>query len=123
MSKKIVAQGELTIINLGLLSKAELRELGLTSADVPKDARLSQRGGRLIVGHSETGHHHVIESPCAELFETADPLVCFLRLEAPTQLTHLREHHTHGPQSLPASTYRVTRQRERGPAGWQRTLD
>jgi hypothetical protein len=113
-------QGELTLVNLDrcpehirkLLSMPERGEAG------DRDAR-----GRAIVGHSETGHHHVLADPSAQLTESADPFVCYLRLEAPTTLDHLRADHTHTAWELPAGNYWVSRQREGGPERWRAAQD
>lgn len=118
-NRKSGAQGELTIVRLDALTATE--RAGLS---VPKKDREAVRvNGALVVGHSETGHHHVVTSPDARLLETINPLVCLLRLEAPASLDHLRSHDTHESWSLPAGDYLITRQREKGPLGWQRVED
>jgi hypothetical protein len=128
---KITAQGELTIIHIDLLTQAELRALQKSigmdlSAGIPADAKLIQKGGDLILGHSESGHHHAVQSPCAELFETSNPLVCFLRSEVPEALEHRKpvsDPHRHATKHLAAGTHMVTRQRETTPLGWRMVQD
>lgn len=66
----LIQQGELNLIRLDDLTDAQLAELGLREREVPAGAKLVQRGGQIVLAHSETGHHHVIESPCAEMFES-----------------------------------------------------
>lgn len=87
--KKIAAQGEITVIRLGA---------------VPKDKKLpgaamKAEGGHFIVGHSETGHHHVISAKGASVsvMERAPEGMRIFRaiLENPTSLDHLRDHDTH----------------------------
>ena len=98
-------------------------------ASIPKDAKEQVRKGPLIVAHSETGHHHVIKDPAVKLFTTANPFVCFLRMEAPhTDVEHLRPHDTHetlrlmGEPSGP-TCFEARRQREHTPEGWRMVQD
>jgi hypothetical protein len=92
---------------------------------IPNDAREQLRDGPLVVAHSETGHHHTIESPAARLFTTANPLVCYLRLEGTfADVMHLRSYDTHetlrllGDEHGP-TCFEVRRQREHAPdGGW-----
>lgn len=79
---------------------------------------------RCIVAHSETGHHHVVESPGAELFvDPGDPFTCYLRLAEDVVLTHLRPWDTHAPVVIPAGVWGVRRQREYVPGGFRRVED
>ena len=50
--KKIAAQGEITIIRISRVKKDGVH------AGVP----LQAENGRFVIGHSETGHHHVIDA-------------------------------------------------------------
>lgn len=80
--------------------------------------------GRAIVAHSETGHHHVVESPGAEYFTVpGDPFTAYLRLAEDADVTHLRGYDTHEPITLPAGTWRIRRQREYTPEGYRMVLD
>lgn len=96
---------------------------------IPKDAVEQPRKGPLVVAHSETGHHHVIESPDAKLFTTADPLVCFLRLEGVphVDVVHQRPHDTHETLRLmggnDGACFEIRRQREHTPEGWRMVAD
>lgn len=97
------------------------------------DKETPRENGDIIVGHSETGHHHVIHQPDVRLLETSDPLVCFLVAEgAYADLVHQREHDTHPtlclsflPSGVPSAPTgrKVVRQREMSPAGWVRAAD
>ena len=85
-------------------------------------------GGDFIVAHSETGHHHVVAAqPGVEYFSSAnDPLICFLVVKNDdVQLRHNRSFDTHRPIALKGgnSIYKLTRQREYTPEGWQRVAD
>lgn len=112
--KRIAAQGDVLF-----------RRVECISGDVVEQPR----NGPLIVAHSETGHHHVIESPDARLLTTLDPLVCYLRLEGPfADVMHQRPFDTHETLRLlgdeSGSTYfEVRRQREHVPDGWRRVED
>lgn len=88
---------------------------------IPSGAKEQPRTGPLIVAHSETGHHHVIESPDAKLLTTLNPLVCYLSLEAPfADVVHQRPFHTHETLRLVGSEhgptcFEIRRQREHVP--------
>ena len=85
--KRVAAQGELLLTKISSLPK------GLKSVRPEK--------GKLIVGHSETGHHHVIDAKDARLFrdpKNMDSL--FAEILRPTQLTHMRDFDTHEPLNL-----------------------
>lgn len=83
--------------------------------------------GKIIVGHSETGHHHVVDSFDTKLLETKDPLVCYLVAEgAYTDLVHMRDFHTHPTlriENEPGKARKVIRQREMAPTGWVKAAD
>lgn len=96
---------------------------------LPEGAKEKTRAGDLVVAHSETGHHHVVRDPEARLYETADPFVCYLRLDTPSiDVEHLRPFDTHetlrllGKKKGPAF-YEVRRQREHTPEGWRMVQD
>lgn len=73
----------------------------------------AEENGEHIVTHSETGHHHVMDSEHVNLFEAAnDPFVMYLVVDEPTNLRHLRDVDTHETINFPPGTYRVNRQRE-----------
>jgi hypothetical protein len=96
---------------------------------LPSGAALEQRDGPLVVAHSETGHHHVIQSPDVQLYSHDNPLVCYLRMEgAFADVEHLRPVDTHetlrllGEHSGP-TYFEVRRQREHTPEGWRKIED
>ena len=99
--EKIAAQGELTITkldappaNIGEVVKAE--------------------NGLLIVGHSETGHHHVVDADCATLTRV-DPFTAFLAVRKATRLVHQREYDTHPAIELQPGMYEFRTGREFDP--------
>ena len=126
--KNIAAQGDVLFRRVG---------------GIPANARESAQTGKgpIVVAHSETGHHHVIESSGVTLFDllapsfsgvsppTVNPLISYLKLDgAFADVVHRRSHDTHetlrllGAENGPAY-YEVRRQREHTPLGWRRALD
>lgn len=112
----IVAQGDILIL--------PTHEIPGRAAAVPRE------GGRLIVTHSETGHHHVIDRPRVDMWaDPSDPLVAWLEVHGEeslpqvAELVHERPHDTHETIGLPPGIYEVRRQREYTPAGWRQVMD
>lgn len=102
---------------------------------VPANAKRVERKGPLIVAHSETGHHHVVEQDHVSMFEVpGNPLVAYLQLEGPCEMgggidvVHQRPWDTHETVRLlgtPAGSdvFEIRRQREWAPEGWRRVAD
>lgn len=107
--KKIAAQGEITIIRISRVKKDGVH------AGVP----LQAENGRFVIGHSETGHHHVIDAKGASVtvLEEAPEGMRVLRaiLENPTALVHLRDYDTHEPIVLEPGEYEFRIGREYDP--------
>ena len=81
-------------------------------------------GGRFIVAHSETGHHHVIDSRNAQwLIDSTNAQISYLELRDATMLEHLRDFDTHAPLRLEPGWYEIRRQVENSPEGWRRVDD
>ncbi len=77
-----------------------------------------------VVTHSETGHHHVVESKHVDFFTSAnEPFVSFLKVKQPTDLRHLRDFDIHESIQLDPGMYRVNRQREFDEEGVRRVAD
>ena len=97
---------------------------------VPPNATAEKRDGRLILAHSETGHHHAIDDDGVVRYEVGDPLVCYLAMTGPhADVVHHRTWDTHetirllgGSPETPA-IWEVRRQREHTPEGWRRVED
>jgi hypothetical protein len=55
--------------------------------------------GKYIIGHSETGHHHVLVAECPQVFEAATApagmRILYAVLDQAAELVHLRGHDTH----------------------------
>ena len=98
-----------------------VRRIDRLPADLTK---ASPEGGRHIVGHSETGHHHVVDSRAAEmLIDGTNAFIAYLNVRERVELTHLREFDTHEPLTLEPGIYEVRREREFGLEGWRRAED
>ena len=88
---------------------------------IPADAKERERRGPLVVAHSETGHHHVIQTPDVSLFDTADPLVSYVRIDGGfADVDHLRPFDTHETLRLLSDPkhptfFELRRQREHVP--------
>lgn len=108
--KNMAAQGDVMFIRVGKLPD------GLEAA--------KQENGRFIVAHSETGHHHVIDSTNAQmLIDGANSLVAYLKVSKPTEVEHQRSFDTHESILLAPGNYEVRRQREYVPEGFRRVAD
>lgn len=109
----IAAQGELRFIRLA------------DSYEIPSNAeKIEPEHGRVIVGHSETGHHHVMEADRTTLYRLPGSILdCLMVVEKPDVLTHLREFDTHEPIFFEPGKYKVTTAREYTPEGWRRSAD
>lgn len=93
-------------------------ELRLTRVDkIPGSVTLKPvlpHNGRLIVGHSESGHHHYFEDTGnVAAYDTESEYVTYLEIKNDGGvLWHNRSYDTHGPQHYGAGTYRISRGRE-----------
>ncbi len=67
---------------------------------------LKRENGHLIIGHSETGHHHVLLADRVQAFEATEApegmRVLYAILESPGELKHLRGHDTHKSHAFEA---------------------
>ncbi|OJF97611.1 hypothetical protein [Pararhizobium antarcticum] len=73
--------------------------------EIPGNAvPMKKENGHFIIGHSETGHHHVLEAERVQVFQQPDApqgmTILFGILESPGSLTHLRGHDTHAPHAF-----------------------
>lgn len=88
---------------------------------VPKDSTKAKDN---IVGHSETGHHHVAEA--AVVFTTADAGRLFLRAlgkDRPVKIVHNRSFDQHDTLVLGGGVWECRRAREATPEGWRLAVD
>ena len=99
--RKVAAQGELLITKM----KGKPKASGKTVDPV---------NGLLIVGHSETGHHHVVDADCATLTRV-DEFLAYLTVIKPTELVHQRGFDTHRSVALQPGMYEFRTGREFDP--------
>lgn len=108
---KTCAQGDIYITRIDTALPAD-------AVEVPAE------GSRLIVTHSETGHHHVMEATKAKMYRLPNSIMdCLLVVTAPVALEHLREFDRHEPILFAPGAYHVRRQREYTPEGFRRVED
>jgi hypothetical protein len=111
--KTIAAQGELGFIRMP------------DNTVIPEEAvRVEPVNGYVIVGHSETGHHHVMTAERTELYQLPDDLLaCLMVVKDHDELTHLRDFDTHESLRFDPGTYKVRKLREYTPEGFRRQAD
>lgn len=88
-------------------------------------------GGRFLIAHSETGHHHYVNVnvDCGLKFfrHPTDPNVCYLSLDSgDVLLQHDRPSDPHSSYSLRAGLWEFRRQlepNEMAPSGWAAVRD
>ena len=93
---------------------------------IPADARpVTSEGGYFVITHSESGHSHVVmERPDIKQYSGMDQFRGFLSIGGvPADLVHLREHHTHAPQTIAPGAWLIQRQAAYTPQGWERARD
>jgi hypothetical protein len=96
---------------------------------LPDGVERVKTGERIVVAHSETGHHHAIDDSGVVMYQgPSDPLVAYLVFETAEHATvkHHRDFHTHAPLQLEggqSAVWKVIRQREHTPEGWRRVED
>jgi hypothetical protein len=94
-------------------------------ASIPDGAvPVKPEGGRYILGHSESGHHHVVSAAAVDVLEPpATERIpegvkqLYMIVKKPTQFEHLRHHDAHAPHTLAPGVYRVRNARERTSKG------
>lgn len=65
-----------------------------------------------IVGHSESGHHHVLDSDREFATIVSASGTLYVDLDEPTRLWHQKDHDRHRDLRVPAGTWRVVRKTE-----------
>lgn len=104
---KVAAQGEITIIRVGEVP---------TSKKLDGDP-LTLEHGQLIIGHSETGHHHVLERTSGATVTVSDRAPAGMKilhaiLTEVNALVHVRGHDTHETIGLLPGEYEFRIARE-----------
>lgn len=82
----------------------------------PVNKRLSkaEKHTSYIVGHSETGHHHVLESK-EEFGVMLDKAITYIQLTQPADLVHQKTVNAHKTLTVPAGTYQIIHKTEYEP--------
>jgi hypothetical protein len=110
LGKRPIAQGELYIRRVDRLPDGVVE--------------VAPVNGHVIVGHSETGHHHVMDAARTTMYRLPEEIYeCFLVVSEADALTHLRAFATHEPILHPPGVYQVRRGREYVPEGWRPQQD
>ncbi len=82
------------------------------------------KDGKHILAHSESGHHHVIDSRAADRFiDETNAFIAYLDVADETVLEHLRSFDTHESYLLTPGKYEVRNAREYTPEGWRKSAD
>jgi hypothetical protein len=93
-------------------------------ASIPSDAKEMKKGDQIVVGHSETGHHHVAVGDWLRWFQhPSDPTVAYLQVDTKADIVHHRDFDTHETVRLDAGNWEIRRQREWSPEGWRMVQD
>ena len=78
----------------------------------------------LIITHSETGHHHVMDAKKVDIYcDAANPLLAWIKVNRPTSLLHKRSFDTHEPIKFEKGVYEIRRQREYVAQGFRKAQD
>ena len=87
-------------------------EVVLVQSTIPKNAKLIYEGTEYIVGHSESGHHHVLEAtePVIRVYELDNKI--YLDIQKPTNLVHKKVGEIHKTQTVKKGTYQRIIKRE-----------
>lgn len=90
---------------------------------LPEGLKEEKCGPKTIVAHSETGHHHVLESHEARLFRSEDPFTCYLQLAEESRIVHTRSFDTHETLVLGPGIWAFRNQTEYTPEGLRKATD
>lgn len=126
-SGKPVAQGEVLIWMKKFAPESILKAIGNL-----KFQEMKLENGQMILGHSESGHHHVMEAvreqvPISKaalaLIDAANDTFVELKLYEECKLVHLRSTDTHTAFVFPPGEYIRCIREEQTPEGWKRVAD
>lgn len=82
---------------------------------IPTD-RKAEKVKKFIVGHSESGHNHILEADTAfEVMEGDEKHDLYVRLFEPAKLTHQKSFDIHQAQTIIAGDYAVFQKTEYDP--------
>lgn len=125
MKEKIVEN-----TGLGFHGECVIIRADIVGETLPDDAKKIEpdEKNRLLVAHSESGHHHYVDGDQAVLYETSNPLVKFLEVEMDSHalLKHAKpegDPQRHTTQKISGGLHKVIIQREYTPDGWRAVQD
>ena len=75
---------------------------------LPKEAKLSQTGKKLIIGHSESGHHHILTAPTTDLAIYEYEGKTYLHIPEEANLVHEKTVEKHDTQIIAPGFYEST---------------
>jgi hypothetical protein len=73
--------------------------------ELPKGLKEVYQGNEYIVGHSETGHHHVLTAPALRVYELDGEL--YLDVQKVGELTHQKTFDKHETKVVQPGFYKV----------------
>lgn len=124
-SGKPFAQGELRMWLKEYAPKEILNDCRKMTVTSPED-------GRLIVAHSETGHHHCIDvierdneigANAQRLISQTNEFIAMLNIKEESLLKHHRVNDNHKAYLLPVGDYVVRIDQEYTPEGYRAVMD
>ena len=127
-SGKPIAQGEVLI----WMAKYAPESVKNSVAGLKNMETMQLEKGKLILGHSETGHHHVLEpvdqtqtidKAAQALIDAANDSFIKMELFEACKVVHLRSNDTHGGYILPPGEYIRGLREEQTVEGWRRVQD
>lgn len=93
-------------------------------SELPEEvSEMEKEKENYVLAHSETGHHHVIDSQHAKAYRSGNPFIMFVVVKKKTQITHMRAFDTHEPIKMDVGVYEIRRQREYTPEGLRVVAD
>jgi hypothetical protein len=112
VSNEYTAQGDLNLYKIDRL---------------PPTAKEVQSGGRIVLAHSETGHHHAIDAHGRDVVMLRceqEPLICYLQVNSDyADVVHHRVDDRHATHRLMRGLWAAGRQVEYQPDGYRMVID
>jgi hypothetical protein len=98
-------------------AQGELSIRRISRSEIPAGAKpVSPDGDVFVMGHSETGHHHVLDRAGATVLEHPSPpagmRILYAFLDEHNALTHQRPFDTHEPFAFTPDVYEFRQNRE-----------
>lgn len=119
-------QGEASFYPVTWLKERDLLEH--KAFKLVKPVHVKPENGKLIIAHSETGHHHCIDIERSKeaqfLIDETNELIGLLKVKGvPADLEHLRSNDTHETMRIAEGDYIVRYHSQPSPQGWERVID